>query len=415
MTATLLFSCKNTNKNTEPLPEKPELVFPVTIDVEGAMLNEENLLLSNFSDDVSYIKLKTPQNIIIRRVNDVQIFGNKIYFEETLSETIMVFDMNGNFIKQIGKVGRGPGEYIYLRSFCFDEVSGDLLLYTGPSGTVKRYDPEGEFIEDIFNVPFDDYMYANDSLLIFSGFLCTVVRNMPENIFQFLTTTKKGQKIDSVPLPIYSVNNWRETVPGFSGNYGATKFDNYLLLHGLSEDTIFHVSGTGEIEARYFLDFGRYNFPFESRYLRNAVAELPNYITALSPPFETQNNLWIKFSLHKGAFILNYDKLKRESFVFNYKGENEIDFASGKNTMDDLRIINDIDGGPDFFPQWSVYNDSTQLFIAALDAFELKTEVTPEYVGNKEAKYPEKKAQVIELLDNIGEKDDYILMVVKLK
>jgi len=83
--------------------------------------------------------------------------------------------------------------------------------------------------------------------------------------------------------------------------------------------------------------------------------------------------------------------------------------------MDDLRIINDIDGGPDFFPQWSVYNDSTQLFIAALDAFELKTEVTPEYVGNKEAKYPEKKAQVIELLDNIGEKDDYILMVVKLK
>ena len=77
--------------------------------------------------------------------------------------------------------------------------------------------------------------------------------------------------------------------------------------------------------------------------------------------------------------------------------------------------MNDIDGGPDFFPDWSVYDDSTQLFISAKEAFDLKKELTPEYFRKREIKFPDKKDKLLELVNNLKEKDDYVLMVVKLK
>jgi hypothetical protein len=61
----VLLSCDNTNKNVEPVPGKPELVFPATIDVDGARSNNEIPLLSEFADDISYIKLKTPPNTLL--------------------------------------------------------------------------------------------------------------------------------------------------------------------------------------------------------------------------------------------------------------------------------------------------------------------------------------------------------------
>ena len=85
------------------------------------------------------------------------------------------------------------------------------------------------------------------------------------------------------------------------------------------------------------------------------------------------------------------------------------------NSLDALGLVNDIDWGPGFFPEWSVYNDSTQLFISAHEAFYLKKELTTEYFENRKIKFPDKKIKLQELLGSLEEKDDYILMIVKLK
>lgn len=413
----LFVSCKNMARKPDLLVGTKKEIFPARINVEEARLNQEIPLLSNFSENVSYIKLKTPPNIFIRVIRDIQISKDHIFIQEGLSQKVMVFDMEGNFIKQIGRIGRGPNEYIKLRSFCFDRNNEDLFFYTGNSGDIFKYNSNGELIDKLFRFPFADYMYSLNNILVFSG-ISGPTKGMLDGITQFATTNMQGQIIDSIPLPIYSIDNWRKKLLWFAGNFPSTKFNGILLLYGVGEDTIFQATESGKIEPRYFLDFGKYNNPIEIRYVAGSP-EMRNkrnfYITAISPPIETFNNLWWKFALQKKAFLLRYDKTKQKAFTFFYKGEKEIDLATGRNSLDELGIVNDIDGGPDFFPEWSIYDDSTQLFISAKEVFDLKKDLTPEYFANREIKFPDKKAKLLELVNNLEEKDDYVLMVVKLK
>jgi len=413
ITFVLLFSCKNLTEKAEPAIEKPELVFPVTIKVDEARYSNEIPLLSNLTDDISYIKLKTPANTFVQIINDVQIFKNYIFIHE--NQRVMVFDRAGNYLRTIGRIGRGPNEYIYLRSFCINKDNEDLLFYTGPRGDIFRFNTNGDFIEKLFSYRDADYMYFLNDKLVFSGIMGTT-KNMPENRTQIASTDLTGQKIDSKLLPIYSINNWEKKLLLFPGNFKSTKFDEVLLLYGYLEDTIFHVNGSGKIEPRYLLDFGKYGIPIETRYLGRKPDGLINAsIIPISPPSETANNVLFKFAFQKEGFLLRYDKTGQKAFTFFYKGDTEFDPGRGRNSLDELGLVNDIDGGPDFFPEWSVYDDSTQLFISAKRAFDLRKELTPEYFKNRDIKFIEKKDNLIELVNNLEEKDDYVLMIAKLK
>jgi len=151
------------------------------------------LFLCSFSDDVPYIKLKTPANSFVKSIRDIQISKDKLFIHEGVSQKVMVFDKDGNFIKQIGRVGRSPNEYIHLRSFCVDKNNEDLLLYTGDFGDVFRFNINGEVKNKLFRSYFDDYMYCLHSILVFSGFAVLDIRNLPDNIAQFTPTNLQGQ------------------------------------------------------------------------------------------------------------------------------------------------------------------------------------------------------------------------------
>ncbi len=410
-----LFGCKNTTEQADNVIEKPELVFPATINVDGARSNNEIPLLSEFADDVSYIKLKTPPNTFIQTIMDVQISNEYIFINTNMR--VMVFDREGNYIRTIGKNGRGPNEYVYLRSFCVnknDEGKDELIFYTGPEGDIYRYNISGDVIAKLFTYRFADYMFLIGNKLLLSGFW-TTSKNLPENITQFATTDFNGQIIDSKLLPIYSVNNWEEQILTYPQNY-TSKFDNLLLLYGYLEDTIFQVNGSGKIEPRYILDFGNYSVPIETRYLGIQPEGLINSsIIPLTTPAETGSNVWFKFAFQKQGFLLRFDKTNQRAFTYFYEGEKEINPERGRRSLEELGLVNDIDGGPVFYPKWSAYDGSTQICISDKPVFDLKQELTLEYFQNREVKFPEKKDSLVKLINSLEETDDYVLMFVKLK
>jgi hypothetical protein len=416
VTVVLLFSCNNANKNVEPVPEKPELVFPATIKVDEARSNNEIPLLSEFADDISYIKLKTPPNTFIKGIGYVRISKENIFILE--NQIVMVFDRAGNYIRTIGRIGRGPNEYVYLRSFCVVKNDGgkdELIFYTGPEGDVYRYNVNGDVIDKLFTYRFADYIGSIGDKLLLSGFITSSI-NLPDNITQFASTDFKGQIIDSKLLPIYSVNNWEQQFLLFPGNFWSNKFDNILLLSSRLEDTIFQVNGSGKIEPRYILDFGENGVPNEKRYSERQQIELINTsIRSINPPAETGNNVWFKFAFKEQEFLLRYDKNSQKAFTFFCEKYYEIDPNRGSNKLEGLGLVNDIDGGPDFFPIWTAYDGSSQVCINLLQVFDLKNELTPEYFINREIKFPDKKDSLIKLVNSLEDTDDYVLMLVELK
>lgn len=412
-----MYSCTNTTEKVQPIFEKPELVFPVTIDIDGARNNQETMFLSDYTDEISYVKLKLPSGLFLKLIRDVQIANDSIYVFEGTINKIIVFDIDGNYIKTIGRIGRGPNEYISLRSFYVDQSDRYLLLYTS-SGDILRFTPDGVLVKKLFNLRYANEMYFLNHYLIFTGFSGSNM-NMPDSIMKITVTDLNRTKIDSIPSPFYSIKNWRVKNLWFPGHFAASRYNGVLLSNEPCTDTILQISEGGEISPRYIFDTGGNSFPFEWRYTskdeeikrkRNDII----YIT--SSPFETENNLFLKFAFQREAFIYRFDKTTLKGSTFFYSGDAQIDMSRGDTGYpDEFGLVNNIDGGLDFFPQWSVYSDSTQLFISAKDAYEMKQTLTTEYFTNREAISPDMKTELIELVKNLEEKDDFVLMIVNLK
>ena len=88
----------------------------ISIDVNK---EEESINISDFIDNVSYIKLETNRNCIIGKIDKIEITENYIYILDRFSaKSLFVFKKNGDFFKKIGRIGNGPGEYSSIWDFC---------------------------------------------------------------------------------------------------------------------------------------------------------------------------------------------------------------------------------------------------------------------------------------------------------
>ncbi|MBM3420327.1 MAG: hypothetical protein FJY11_04245 [Bacteroidetes bacterium] len=75
-------------------------------------------------------------------------------------------------------------------------------------------------------------------------------------------------------------------------------------------------------------------------------------------------------------------------------------------------LVNDIDGGPNFYPAFMV--DETKLVMPVL-ASELKNHIVSESFLSSIVKNPEKKKSLEKLANSLSDNDNPVLLVVTLK
>ncbi len=120
--------------------------------------HETRLLVVNPSvqkimDDMEYdivrvVPLDLPENISTIIPKDIQIVNNRIYILDTeVNKTVFMFDMDGAFISQLGRLGHARNEYIEApKSFSVDEKTGVAHVYERSSCRVLKFDSEGNFM-----------------------------------------------------------------------------------------------------------------------------------------------------------------------------------------------------------------------------------------------------------------------------
>ena len=75
-----------------------------------------------------FIPLETNNDCLFRGIGTIQIVDDKIYIIDSKDEKLLVFDISGKFITQVGKRGSGPGEYVSPCSFHVDIVRRVLTI-----------------------------------------------------------------------------------------------------------------------------------------------------------------------------------------------------------------------------------------------------------------------------------------------
>jgi hypothetical protein len=116
----LILSCRN--EKTAPITEES---IPV-IDLERALnhLSGAPVNFSEFAEDITYIPMET---------REASIFGGKwapIYniTEKHIFAGDMMFRRDGNFVRQLGEKGQGPGEYLLALGIAVDEEREEFYV-----------------------------------------------------------------------------------------------------------------------------------------------------------------------------------------------------------------------------------------------------------------------------------------------
>mgnify|MGYP000205664866 FL=1 len=130
----------------------------------------DSLGYSLFTDSIKYINLETTDSCLIGEITDMAISADRMFVFDKRRQTVWVFNQEGEFLSKIFKQGNGPGEYIRIVQFEYDEKNDQIVLLTWGS-QLLYYTPEGEFLKTVklgFSLTPSDFKILPQGGFIFS-------------------------------------------------------------------------------------------------------------------------------------------------------------------------------------------------------------------------------------------------------
>lgn len=134
----LIISCSNQKKCSE--------IQSITIDQKTPL----EIKLSSISQEIKYIQLESPGDILISSIWKLKITSDYIFvFTNRIDDPIFVFDTFGKFIMKIALPGRGPGEVSSsIVDFAIDESKKFLFILVS-NREILKFSFSGIFIDKI--------------------------------------------------------------------------------------------------------------------------------------------------------------------------------------------------------------------------------------------------------------------------
>ena len=366
----------------------PDKSAEISVINPGNMIEKE-IGLSEIAGDITYIPLS--KDVLFGSIVSVELTDSLIFITPALG-TLIVYDYNGNFIRSIGKRGRGPGEYKYANEFTLDRKNKTVYILSDQR--LLKYSFNGDFLETIdlkIDIKiFSGIVYTNGKLALFEGI------NQGEGKYDWVVLDTLGNiifekfnAIEKFPSDHYCCGNKQEA------------FNNTFYYWNQINDTIFKISDE-KYEPAFIFTQGNFRFP------KQKIKEI--YCEYFFPRkiFFTKNYLFV-------AYIFDYKNytgiyVNSEYQFYNVNVTEDWNFINGPG------IVNDFDSGVPLIPL-SYYRDKldNEYLIGEVNPFQLKAHLASEKFKNSTPKYPEKKKELEKLAKSLNENDNPVLMLVKLK
>jgi len=345
---------------------------PITLDISDVYKKEDAVNLSEIAKAVKLIKLEFTPDAALSYIKEVILLNNYILICDVKSN-LCLFDSDGKYIRHIGKIGRGPGEYSNIRCIDVDPQNEIIFILDNYSPFLLSYDIKGNFKSTI--IPCRDktsfcflngyfYFHAPINLVAYSD------NSNSETFYQLSVYDSKAVLVKS----LNEVN---------AKNLTKSKF---------IEDAFFTVSSEGEVLYNTFRDnkvFSLKGDSFDLKYLveagkSNKVEDNADFL--LDHIYSANKYLFINFRYQNKPGLVLYDGVKLRSVDSNNGGT----------------ITDDIDGTGKLFFQLYFQGD---YLIDAIYANKLyKTDISLL-----------KSERIKSIRNSLNEHDNPILRIVTLK
>jgi len=342
--------------------------------------------------DIEYILLETNDQSMVPMINNV-LFGDN-YFLTLFFTNILMYRYDGKFVTKIGTEGRGPEEFTVVHDVDINRNNQKIYLADGWQKKFYVYSETGGFVNT-----FRTYIQGDISFRFTEdGILCYNKNSLGnvENSYTLIDTS--GKIIKNFPNK-YLWNLRQKNTVIFNENL-FYRFNNKLYKKEIYSDTIF-IFEHSYFKPHLIIKHG------DKLLTTKARSEYDPRI--LSEKFISQKNLF-----EFGDYIyyeFTYDSKRNEGITFKgfigSKKDNTQFLINSENG-----IVNDLDGGPGFWPK-TIKDDRT--VVSWVEALKLKKYIDSDLFKNSTPKYPEKKKELEKLANSLKESDNPVLMIVRLK
>ncbi len=396
------------------------------IDIEANIKNMQKVNLSQFTNIIHYIPLKTLEDLSLSHVVSCD-FSDSLILVNDLRKCLL-YDFEGNFISKIGNQGRGPGEYQYVTNISFGP---DNRVYIQSLFDLFEYHINGSFLNKYEKRFLPDNDYIGSWLLIEDSlFFGKVSSSTGLERNKALIFNKQGG-IKYFFRNYILFNRGRELAGRMEQHANIYYFQNRCFFKEAFNDTLFYLNKDFHLIPLYVFKLGKFSEPVSHRENKvqkkdlGITKEWQNYIY-LEDVFHTSNHLLLNCrfnsqfpakrltpktivegmtSMYNNTNVLGLFDIKAEKLIF-------AEPTSTNNPLFTSGLYNDIDAGPRFIPQKQV-NDS--VMVMWVQASELKNHVSSDDFKNNMPKYPEKKKELEKLAASLKETDNPVLVLVRLK
>ncbi len=308
-----------------------EAVFK--IDLESYIKHGDcgrQIKLSDITDSVTYIPLKTNYNLPIAEIQEVRTTDDFIFCLDT-QQKLFCFNRNGDFITLIGKRGEGPEEYINIADFDVDGRKGEVYLFDLQRHFIMVYNVDGRFSRRI-KLP-DNIL--NIAKYYDSQFIAYAPEYLGNERDKLIIFNDKGEKRDSI-LFQQEENIGNTKIDIFK--MATFAFQSHFLCRLPFSDITYALTPIGNQYKYVEFQQGKYKLPYKIGSNVESYNENLNSSYIFEPRFyKCQNLIFINFFFKMNNYQLLYNSDKNVFFTV-FKGKYPVG------------IENDIDNGPPFWP-----------------------------------------------------------------
>ncbi|MDR0697995.1 MAG: 6-bladed beta-propeller [Tannerella sp.] len=298
-----------------------------------------SMFLSDLIQSIEYIPLETSDECLIGDIYELSsyISDNYILVYSSRSAQLLLFDRKGKFVAQIGHKGEMLSEYLEhsVRSAFIDEYNNQIVIHIQYPSRLNYYDLKGKFLRSepvkpeaiIFDFT-DEHVYVTYSNN----------EGKPPYMYELMDRQFNvlKQQVKSIPFTIKDKIGVQIIFP-----FARYMYDGHWHFRETTlNDTLYKVGDDFVFTPKYVINTGKYHASASKRANVEGTPEaffrLIHSCIMVRYMFETRDYLSICYKYDNRPYYCYYDKSQKK--VFHIPSDNG--------------IINDYDGGIDFWPQW---------------------------------------------------------------
>ena len=371
----------------------------------------DNLLLSDIVEDVEYVQLETTDNSLLECYPKTRyaLTGKDVYVlnKNYSVEELFRFDRTtGKFIRRIGQVGQGPEDMSHPSSVYAE--NDFIYVPSNISQKVYVYDNDGQYIRTVpigigsgerITVIQDKYIirhpgqnYMTDDNNYKEGshnqFIAAAVMDMEGNTLFTKCDTLVGEGLPSISLD-WDPKRWY--------------YNGQLNYYNEVDATVYAADEDG-VTPRYRFNLGENRWTVVGKTQKKHLERIKfhNFM-------ETSKYLYIYWNQNQKAYFARFNKEIRQLDI-----QEENPFSGRFFHLFAYGPKNDVDGCGIYFGPVETFEDKSGSILFEINPNNIDR-VREALEKAENVKFPEKRQQLLKMLDERKEDDNPILVIYKLK